>query len=185
MDNFNLGKDLFKDERFLKFKLKFHLTKEGELYLKNNNSFVDFSKYEYAVNCYEIELYLFLYYFEDMLEESFKKFIKVIPEGYIERSLCGSGGCIHCPFSISEEADKIYNLGCLPTVSDIVRMKKESGHNWACHSNEKVLCGGFYNFMKENYPDLDLNNGGLINYNDWYLKGEDYALKVLDFKFKE
>jgi hypothetical protein len=93
------------------------------------------------------------------------------------RSECGSGGCITCPFSCSDEAEQVQNYGCLPDAHDIIQMKKESGQNWSCHSDATVLCGGFAMRVKESHPELDIRVGGLISYEIWYHKGQDVAIE--------
>ncbi|WP_342490426.1 hypothetical protein [Bacillus sp. FSL R5-0443] len=100
----------------------------------------------------------------------------------IERSYCGSGGCISCPFSHSEEAEMAQNYGCLPTPQQIVEMKEKSGHNWACHSDETVLCGGFAKYIKRNRPDLNINEGQLIAYETWDHEGEAKAIQEANSK---
>ncbi len=92
------------------------------------------------------------------------------------RSTCGSGGCQTCPFSHNEQAEQVANYGCLPSAADILRMKELSGHNWACHADESVMCGGFARYVTAQRPDLDLKVGGLIAYTVWYHDGEDVAL---------
>lgn len=93
-----------------------------------------------------------------------------------ERSGCGSGGCVTCPFSYNDDADQAQNYGCLPTRYDIIEMKEKSGHNWACHSDETVLCGGFARHLVEERLDLDVKVGGLISYEDWAQEGEMTAI---------
>lgn len=94
----------------------------------------------------------------------------------IERSPCGSGGCITCPFSYSHEAQQVQNYGCLPDKADIVRMKEESGHNWACHYDDSKPCGGLAKHLKDHRPDLDIKEGSLISYEVWYNEGEEVAI---------
>ncbi|MFP7486270.1 hypothetical protein SFC65_19090 [Priestia filamentosa] len=89
---------------------------------------------------------------------------------------CRSAGCVTCPFSFSEEAEIVQNYGCLPSAYDIMQMKEKSGHNWACHGNETVLCQGFADHIKQYRSDLDINKGNLISYEIWYQKGEEEAL---------
>ncbi|WP_216833402.1 hypothetical protein [Bacillus velezensis] len=100
----------------------------------------------------------------------------------IERSYCGSGGCISCPFSHSEEAEMAQNYGCLPTPQQIVEMKEKSGHNWACHSDETILCGGFAKYIKRNRPDLNINEGQLISYETWDHEGEAKAIQEANIR---
>ncbi|MCY9376553.1 hypothetical protein MOF34_15865 [Bacillus sp. T17B1] len=42
----------------------------------------------------------------------------------IERFYCGSGGCMSCPFSHSDEAEMAQNYGCLPTPKQIFEDEK-------------------------------------------------------------
>jgi hypothetical protein len=51
--------------------------------------------------------------------------------------------CITCPFNhYSEKAAEVQNYGCLPSHKDILRIKDDTGNNWACHSNNNKICGG-------------------------------------------
>lgn len=94
--------------------------------------------------------------------------------------------CTHCPFAFTDESDYVQGLGCLPSPWDIIQMKRKSGHNWACHSNEKTICNGFVehidwmkenSFQKEKYSDINTSVGGLISYETWYHEGEEAALE--------
>lgn len=74
--------------------------------------------------------------------------------------------------SLGRKTQKItQNYGCLPCEYDIIKMKGETGHNWACHYDETVMCGGFARHVKKNIPDLDLTKGGVISYDTWYREG--------------
>ena len=95
----------------------------------------------------------------------------------IERSPCGSGGCITCPFSESEEANNLQNLACLPTAHEIIKLKEKSTHNWACHYNDNQMCGGFATHIKHERPDLNHKIGNLISYETWYREGEEVAIQ--------
>lgn len=85
--------------------------------------------------------------------------------------------CSGCPFALTAESEALQNLGCLPSVADIVRMKRESGHSWACHDDETRACRGLAEFCAENALDLDVAAGGLISYQTWYHRGEAAALE--------
>lgn len=98
----------------------------------------------------------------------------------VERSRCGSGGCITCPFSCGPDAEQGYNWACLPSQSDILRMKKESGHNWECHSADGVKCGGLATYIKENELPLSVKDGGIIKHDTWYYQGEEAAIQEAD-----
>lgn len=84
--------------------------------------------------------------------------------------------CTHCPFAFSDASEYVQGLGCLPEPSDILRMKRETGHNWACHADETKLCKGFARHAKQYAPELDLKSGGLISYTTWYYHGEEQAI---------
>ena len=86
------------------------------------------------------------------------------------------GACASCPFNegMTAEADQAQNYGCLPTSGDIIHMKKRSGQNWACHSDENSVCAGLCHQAKPN--NLDLSEGGLIRYSSWFHAGEEAAL---------
>lgn len=95
----------------------------------------------------------------------------------VERSKCGSGGCITCPFSFSPEAEQAQNWACLPSPADIIRMKEQSNHNWACHDDESKMCGGYVRFVMKNRHNLNVKEGNLISYTDWVYEGEEKALE--------
>lgn len=94
----------------------------------------------------------------------------------IERSDCGSGGCVTCPFSFNEHSEQAQNYGCLPDKNEIIKMKESSGHNWSCHHDGDILCGGFARHLIEERPDLDIEEGGLLLYEEWYKEGETAAI---------
>lgn len=93
----------------------------------------------------------------------------------IEQGLRGT--CGGCPFNdgITTEASLAQNYGCLPTGYDIIKMKRESGHNWACHDDESKVCAGLCHSSKD--AQLDLSTGGLVRYSSWYHAGEAAALE--------
>lgn len=93
--------------------------------------------------------------------------------------------CTHCPFAFTDASEEVQNYGCLPTPWDIIQMKRKSGHNWACHGNEKKICSGFVGFVKEypnKYSDIDTNTGGLISYEIWNQKGEEEAFREANLR---
>ncbi len=95
-----------------------------------------------------------------------------------ELSGCGSGGCVACPFSYNDISEQVQNYACLPDSFDIIKMKEKSGHNWACHSDESIVCSGLATYIKKSRPDLDIKVGNLISYETWYHKGEEKALDM-------
>lgn len=50
--------------------------------------------------------------------------------------------CKSCPFNYTEESEYAQNTGCLPNRIEILKLKDETNNNWACHSNNKRICGG-------------------------------------------
>lgn len=73
--------------------------------------------------------------------------------------------CRTCPFSMTEEADRMNNSGCLPSPGEIIQMKVDTGNNWACHSNCNRVCQGLVNESKwwKSAVDLDFTKGKLIH----------------------
>lgn len=51
--------------------------------------------------------------------------------------------CVACPFNMTEEQEMAYNLGCLPTPSEILEMCQEHRLSWSCHGQDGKLCAGF------------------------------------------
>lgn len=63
----------------------------------------------------------------------------------IPRSICGSGGCISCPFSNTEES--YMASGCLPDGYELIKICSEANVLWGCHSEPNTICGGFAKSM--------------------------------------
>lgn len=97
-----------------------------------------------------------------------------------DRSDCGSGGCVTCPFSYNDKSDYAQNTGCLPSSYEIIEMKRSTGHNWSCHGDSTVLCGGFVKRVREKHPDLNLSEGSLISFDEWSEEGQDSAVAKAD-----
>ncbi|MBC8737026.1 hypothetical protein F6X40_09415 [Paraburkholderia sp. UCT31] len=97
-----------------------------------------------------------------------------ITEGELDGGLKGS--CSACPFNDgrTEQATQGQNYGCLPTAGRLIRLKKRTGLNWACHDDESKVCAGLCHAAKEH--SLNLAEGGLIKYSTWYHQGEKAAL---------
>lgn len=51
--------------------------------------------------------------------------------------------CEACPFNCTEQQEMAYNLGCLPSPSEIMQLCKETNLNWSCHEQDGKLCTGF------------------------------------------
>ncbi len=87
--------------------------------------------------------------------------------------------CTTCPFSERDEAAQAQNYGCLPTASDILRMKRDSGHNWSCHGSKPDdlrICKGLCEHVRDEGLQLDTKHGGLISHHVWYHEGESLAI---------
>lgn len=87
------------------------------------------------------------------------------------------GSCVSCPFNdnLTEEASQAQDYGCLPSGYDIIKMKRRTGHNWACHDDENKVCAGLCHAA--NPKELDLSQGDLVRYSSWYRVGEEAALE--------
>lgn len=52
--------------------------------------------------------------------------------------------CVGCPFDVGMPAtEEAYNLGCLPSVSEVLRLCEGNTSAWACHSAPQAVCAGF------------------------------------------
>lgn len=90
------------------------------------------------------------------------------------------GTCVGCPFETTESSEQAQNYGCLPTPGDIIRMKRDTGHNWACHDDASKVCAGLCHEARDH--QLDLSHGNLISYETWYQKGEEAAIEEANNK---
>lgn len=70
--------------------------------------------------------------------------------------------CNSCPLAWTDESERVQNYGCLPSGYDIIRMKEETGNNWACHSNCNRVCQGLIAINEELKLGFDMNSGELI-----------------------
>lgn len=80
--------------------------------------------------------------------------------------------CSACPFSLSEEAEQGVNYGCLPSVFEIMEIKKETGLNWACHDDETKICSGYVEYAAK--KGLDYKTEGLAVLSLWGSETNDY-----------
>ena len=80
--------------------------------------------------------------------------------------------CDTCPFDCSDAVEQAINLGCVPSVYEIMSIKRDSGRNWGCHSAEKGeqrMCSGFVRACRE--TGLNYREGDLLTYDEWYSVG--------------
>jgi hypothetical protein len=71
--------------------------------------------------------------------------------------------CLTCPFSATPEAEYAMNSGCLPHAGEIIALKQQTGHNWACHSNCNRACQGLVAHNEEAKLGLDMSEGLLVH----------------------
>lgn len=73
------------------------------------------------------------------------------------------GTCSSCPFNegMNEDGTMTQNLGCLPSAGEVLQLKRETGNNWACHSDDSKVCTGLCLHAKE--YDFDMSKGVLIH----------------------
>ena len=69
--------------------------------------------------------------------------------------------CIACPFNINDISENAYNLGCLPSISKILDIKRQFNFNWACHDDANKICAGYVAAAKDH--GLNYKNGSLLN----------------------
>jgi hypothetical protein len=70
------------------------------------------------------------------------------------------GHCYGCPFDYGQPGTEMaYNLGCLPSVSDIEQSTQETGKAWACHEDPSQVCCGYAGAHKDrvNLPLLTID----------------------------
>ncbi len=80
---------------------------------------------------------------------------------------CTVGGC---PFSFTEESEKIQNYGCLPTPHQIIEMKVMHGKTWACHANPTKPCLGAIRYFESKGLIAKVSDKELLTEkSDWHL----------------
>lgn len=94
-----------------------------------------------------------------------------------ERSSCGSGGCVTCPFSQNEEAFYAENTGCLPTVDEILELPEKRNVNWGCHGEVGVICGGFAKEHKRSGNTLN-KELPIVDFDEFTHLGMDTAIAL-------
>ena len=69
--------------------------------------------------------------------------------------------CMACPFNCNEISEQAQNYGCLPSLYEIMNIKREHGYNWECHDGTGVVCGGFVAFARD--LNIDYKTGPLLD----------------------
>ena len=77
------------------------------------------------------------------------------------------GMCNSCPFNHTDEADYVQNMGCLPSPKDVLKIKDETGNNWACHTNNKRICEGLKEHRDTSIGKLHLQPGENTEFISW------------------
>lgn len=86
--------------------------------------------------------------------------------------------CISCPFNLgSEDSEYAQNLGCLPTPKEVLQLKDDTGHNWACHHNNKRPCQGLAKHRDVKTGGLYILPGTNAEFKSW--KPEDQEPIIL------
>ena len=85
-----------------------------------------------------------------------------IEHGIIKVNDIDDNDCPACPFNCGNyKSDYAFNMGCLPSVSEIIDIKLKTNENWSCHSDTNKICKGFAQYCKEN--NMDYKSGPLTN----------------------
>lgn len=95
----------------------------------------------------------------------------------LERSKCGSGGCVTCPFSQGDEAFYAESTGCLPDVKEILELPEKHNVNWGCHGEVGVVCGGYAKSYKEQGKGLD-KDLPIVDFDEYTYLGMDTAIAL-------
>ncbi len=78
--------------------------------------------------------------------------------------------CEACPFEETEASVQAQNWACLPTPSEALTIKRETGKNWCCHEDESRPCAGFIAVCRE--LGIETKGAPLASYVNWYHRGE-------------
>jgi hypothetical protein len=88
-----------------------------------------------------------------------KQFFISIDYGTIKVNDIDEDDCPSCPFNHGNyKSDYACNLGCLPSVAEIVEIKLKTNENWSCHSDTNKICKGFVQYCKEHGIDYKFGN---------------------------
>lgn len=75
-----------------------------------------------------------------------------------------------CPFAYTDASEQAQNYGCLPTPSEIIKMRQKSGKTWACHSDLSKPCIGAIEYMKNRNFEYKIIDKDLVTLDDdWSL----------------
>lgn len=100
--------------------------------------------------------------------------------------------CKYCPFAFTDESEQAQNYGCLPSPHEIIELKRKTGQNWGCHSNDQKICEGYVSHVKrqnaspwcDDLNDIDTSTGGIISFNTWEEKGSTIAIEEAQMNIK-
>lgn len=85
--------------------------------------------------------------------------------------------CNSCPFNHTEESGQVQNYGCLRSKQEILKLKDDTGHNWACHSNNKRVCQGLADERDVSQGKLYLSPGENSDFISWSEEDQKPILK--------
>jgi len=95
-----------------------------------------------------------------------EQFFISIDHGIIKVNDIDEDDCPACPFNHGNyKSDYACNLGCLPSVTEIIEIKLKTNENWSCHSDTTKICKGFAQYCKQH--GIDYKSGDLTG--DKYL----------------
>ena len=75
--------------------------------------------------------------------------------------------CETCPFNYTDASFEVQNYGCLRSSKEILDLKDETGHNWACHSNNQRICRGLQEHRDTSTGGLYLQPGENSDFISW------------------
>ena len=87
--------------------------------------------------------------------------------------------CNSCPFNYTEESEMVQNYGCLRSKQEILELKDITGHNWACHCNNKRVCKGLSIERDTSKGKLYLQPGENIDFISWNEEDQKPILKEI------
>ena len=87
--------------------------------------------------------------------------------------------CETCPLGDgdgwTDAAEQAINLGCLPSFGEAMHIKRSTGCNWGCHSEERICAG----FVREcAVYGLEYRGAPTLSFKEWSDLGLDEAVRL-------